>query len=245
MTATAALTRAEVRQIYRSPASMIFSVGLPLLAIIVMAAIPATRQPVDSFGGLSAIEAFSAPIVMFSVTVTGVMAMPQTLGTHRESGFLRRLRTTPVAPSSVLAATIAVHALLSVVIASVIVTITLVAGGSPPAHPVLLAFVVLLMSGVFLAVGAVMCALIPNVKVLAGVGNVVAVLMWFSAGMWIPRATFPDWARTLTDLTPGGASAELLTTAIAGGDGGWPDMLVCTVWIAICIGIAVKVFRWE
>lgn len=245
MTATAALTRAEARQLYRSPASMIFSVGLPLLAIIVMAAIPAARQPVDSFGGLSVIEAFTAPIVMFSVTVTGVMSMPQTLGSHRESGFLRRLRTTPVAPSSVLASTIAVHALLSIVVATAIVLITVVAGGSPPAHPVLLAFVVLLMSAVFLAVGAVLCAVIPNVKVLAGAGNVVAVLMWFSAGMWIPRAAFPDWAQTLTDLTPGGASSELLTTAIAGGAGGWQDIVVCLAWIALSIAVAVRVFRWE
>src|SRR5690625_6202430 len=78
MTALAALTRAEVRQIYRSPASVIFAVGLPLLAIIVMAVIPATRVPVEAFGGLSVIVAFTAPIVMFSVTVTGVMSMPQT-----------------------------------------------------------------------------------------------------------------------------------------------------------------------
>ena len=245
MTALAALTRAEARQIYRSPASVLFSIGLPLLAIIVMAAIPATRQPVDSFGGMSVIVAFTAPIVMFSVTVTGVMSMPQTLGMHRESGFLRRLRTTPVPPSSVLGASIAVHAVLALAVATAIVLITLTASGSAPAHPLLLAFVLVLMSSVFLSVGAILCALIPNVKVLAGVGNVVAVLMWFTAGLWVPRAAFPDWAQTLTDLTPGGASAELLNTAIAGGEGNWRDVVVCLAWIAVSLGVAVRVFRWE
>ena len=245
MTALAALTRAEARQIYRSPGSVLFSIGLPLLAIIVMAAIPATRQPVDSFGGMSVIVAFTAPIVMFSVTVTGVMSMPQTLGMHRESGFLRRLRTTPVPPSSVLGASIAVHAVLALAVATAIVLITLTAGGSAPAHPLLLTFVLVLMSSVFLSVGAVLCALIPNVKVLAGVGNVVAVLMWFTAGLWVPRAAFPDWAQTLTDLTPGGASAELLNTAIAGGEGNWRDVAVCLAWIAVSLGVAVRVFRWE
>lgn len=245
MTALAALTRAEARQIYRSPASVIFAVGLPLLAIIVMAVIPATRVPVEAFGGLSVIVAFTAPIVMFSVTVTGVMSMPQTLGMHRESGFLRRLRTTPVPPSSVLGASVAVHAVLGLTVATAIVLITVVAGGRPPEQPFLLAFVVVLMNAVFLAIGAVLCALIPNVKVLAGVGNVVAVVMWFTAGLWIPRAAFPDWAQTLTDLTPGGASAELLHTAIAGGDGSWQDVVVCLVWIALSVGIAVRVFRWE
>lgn len=245
MTAFAALTRAEARQIYRSPASVIFSVGLPLVAIIVMAAIPATRQPVDSFGGLSVIVAFTAPIVMFSVTVTGVMSMPQILGMHRESGFLRRLRTTPVPPADVLGASVAVHAVLALAVATAIVLITVIAGGSPPAHPLLLVFVIVLTSAVFLAVGAVMCALIPNVKVLAGVGNVVAILMWFTAGLWIPRAAFPDWAQTLTDLTPGGACAELLNTAIAGGDGGWQDVVVCLGWIAVSLVVAVRVFRWE
>src|SRR5690625_3705592 len=235
MTALAALTRAEVRQIYRSPASVIFAVGLPLLAIIVMAVIPATRVPVEAFGGLSVIVAFTAPIVMFSVTVTGVMSMPQTLGMHRESGFLRRLRTHPVPPSSV----------LGVTVATAIVLITVVAGGRPPEQPFLLAFVVALMNAVFLAIGAVLCALIPNVKVLAGVGNVVVVVMWFTAGLWIPRAAFPDWAQTLTDLTPGGASAELLHTAIAGGDGSWQDVVVCLVWIALSVWIAVLVFRCE
>lgn len=245
MTATAALVRAEARQIYRSPVSMLFSVGLPVLAVVVLASIPATRRPTDALGGLSALEAFTAPIVMFSVLVVGVMAMPQTLGMHRESGFLRRLRTTPVAPSSVLVASLAVHALLSVAVATVIVAITLGAGGSPPAHPLLLVVVIVLMSAVFLAVGAVLCAVIPSVKVLSGVGNVVAVIMLFTAGMWVPRASFPEWAQTLTDLTPGGASAELLTTAIAGGGGGWQEIAVCLFWIALSIGVAVRVFRWE
>src|SRR5690625_2321912 len=168
MTALAALTRAEARQIYRSPASVLFSIGLPLLAIIVMSAIPATRQPVDSFGGMSVIVAVRAPIVMFSVPVTAVRAMPQALGRHRESGFLRRLRTTPVPPSSVLGASIAVHAVLALAVATAIVLITLTASGSAPAHPLLLAFVLVLMSSVFLSVGAILCALIPTVQVLAG-----------------------------------------------------------------------------
>ncbi|GAA1483445.1 ABC transporter permease [Brachybacterium fresconis] len=243
--ASAALTRAEMRQIYRSPASILFSVGLPLLAIVILALIPAARVERAAFGGLSVIEAFTAPIVMFSVTMTGVMVMPQTLGTHRESGFLRRLRTTPIAPSNLLVATIAVHAVLAVVVASVIVLVTIAAGGRAPDHPLLLAAVILLMSAVFLAVGAVLCALIPTVKVLAGVGNLVAILMLFCAGLWIPRAVMPDWARTLTDLTPGGASAELLNTALAGGHGSWPDVLVCLVWTGVSVVVAVRVFRWD
>lgn len=243
--ALASLVRAEARQIYRSPIAMIFSVGLPVLAIVVMALVPAARRSLESFGGLSVIEAFTAPVVMVAVTVTAVMSMPQTVGTHRESGFLRRLRTTPVRPAAVLAASIAVHAVLAIGVANLIVGITLLAGSGPPAHPWLLAGVIVLMSTVFLAIGAVMCAVIPDVRVLAGAGNVVAILMWFSAGLWIPRAALPPWALTLTDLTPGGASAELLNTAIAGGQGGWQDVAVCLAWIVLALAVSLRLFRWE
>ncbi|MFC0673033.1 ABC transporter permease [Brachybacterium hainanense] len=243
--ALGALVRAETRQLRRSPAALIFAIGLPLLAIIVMALIPGARAPREAFGGLSVIEAFTAPIIMVSVTVICVMSMPQTIGTHRESGFLRRLRTTPVPPATVLAASLVVHAVLALAMPCAVLAVTLLAGGRAPAHPVLLAGTIVLMSITFLAIGAVLCAVIPNVRVLSGAGNVVAILMWFSAGLWIPRAVMPDWARTLTDLTPGGASAELLNTAMAGGQGDWLDLLVCLAWTVLALAVAVRSFRWE
>lgn len=245
MSATGALFRNEARLMARTPASVIFIVGLPVLAAIVLAAIPAARRPSPEFGGLSVSQAYTPVIVLFAITMAALIVLPQLLGSYREMGYLRRLRTTPVAARDLLAALFWLTALVSVLVAVIIVVVPLVFGVEPPRQPLLLALGIGIAIVVFLALGVLLAALIPNPRVATGVGNVVAMVMWFCAGMWFPRALFPDWLGTITDLTPGGASAALINAATAGAGLTWTPIVVCAVWFVGSLALARWLFRWE
>ncbi|MDO5676408.1 MAG: ABC transporter permease [Propionibacteriaceae bacterium] len=245
MSATTALFRNEVRMFTRSPASLIWAL-LPMLAAVVIAAIPAARNPNPAFGGLSVSQAYTPTLTIFAISMTGLVLLPQLLGDYREMGFLRRLRTTPASAADLLKAFLALMAALCLLAALVIGLAPLPFGGAVAAAPLRYTVAVLLSTAAFLALGTVLCAVIPNPKAASGVGTAVAATQWFAAGMWFPRHLFPEWLSLLTDLLPGGAATTLMSEAmVPGAATNWLAVAVCGGWSAVGILVALKTFRWE
>lgn len=243
--ATRALLRQETRLLLREPAVLIFAAVLLLAAVLVMSAIPGARVPLPPFGGLSVVQAYTSTLVLFSTSIIGLTALPGILAGYREVGVLRRLRTTPVSPANLLLALFLVLAVAGALVAIVITLVPAVFGAGFPARPVLFAGGAFGSLVAFLGLGAVLAAVVTNPKAASGLGNLVAAIMWFSAGMWLPRAQFPHWVATLADLTPGGAAAAVMEAATHGVAVGWQPFVVLLAWTAGGVIVARAVFRWE
>lgn len=245
MSATIALLRNEMRLFARTPAAIVFPVLMPVIAAGVIAAIPAARKPNRVFGGLSISQAYTPTLILFAVSMATLVILPQILGSYRELGFLRRLRTTPVSPRALLVAYLLFTVGMSLLVALVIAVMPIVFGVSRMVDVMSFTLAVLLAIAAFLAVGTMLCAVIPNSKVAMGIGNVVAAVMWFAAGMWFPRAQFPETLARVTDALPGGAAARLMTDALVGAPISWAAVLICLVWAAAGALVALRTFRWE
>lgn len=243
--ATRALLGNEVRLFARTPAAVVLPVLMPIVATVVIAAVPAARRPAEPFGGLSVAQAYTPTLIIFAVSMATLVVLPSILGGYRELGFLRRLRTTPVSPAMLLAAFLVFMTVVSLMTALVIAGVPLLFGVPAPVRPVTFAVGVLLCVAAFLAVGTLLCAVIPNPRVATGVGNVVAALMWFCAGLWFPRAQFPAWLAGIADATPGGAAVRLMTDAMGGASMSWLAVGVCVAWSAVGATVAVRTFAWE
>lgn len=244
MTATTMLIRNETRLFARTPGGVI-PVLLPVLAALVMSAIPVAREPNPLFGGLSIVGAYTPTLILFAMSLATLVVLPQMLGSYRELGYLRRLRTTPTSPAALLGAYVLVTGVLSLVASAVIAVAPVLFGAPGIERPLAFAGAAVLGLLPFLALGLMLCAVIGNSKAAAGVGNVIAAAMWFAAGMWFPRAQFPDWLLTLTDVLPGGAATRLMTDAMVGAPTSWQAVIVCAVWAVLGALIAVRTFRWE
>lgn len=247
MSATAALFRNEVRMFARTPAAVVWLL-LPLLAVVVIAAVPAAREPSEVFGGLSVSQAYTPTITLFTISMIGLVLLPQLLGEYRELGFLRRLRTTPASASDLLRAFLGLMVLLCLGAALFIAVVPLLFGVPAAVSPLKYTLAVVASTAAFLALGTVLCAVIPNPRAASGVGTAVAATQWFAAGMWYPRALFPEWLTTLANLMPGGAAAQLMSDAMTGA-GSVTEMgigvLVCLVWTTVGVAVALRAFRWE
>lgn len=247
MRATAALFRNEVRMFARTPAAVVWLV-LPLLAAVIIAAIPAARRPSEVFGGLSVSQAYTPTLTLFTISMVGLVLLPQLLGDYRELGFLRRLRTTPASAADLLKACLTLMGALCLVAALVITVVPLLFGVPGAVSPLRYAVAVIASTAAFLALGTVLSAVIPNPKAASGVGTAVAATQWFAAGMWYPRALFPEWLTTLTNLMPGGAAAQLMGDAMTGAGSATElgtGVLVCLVWAVVGVVVALRTFRWE
>ena len=74
---------------------------------MVLGSIPAFREPDTELGGLRVIDLYVPIIVGFVLAMLAISVLPNYLATYREKGILRRLSTTPVPPSSLLQAQLA------------------------------------------------------------------------------------------------------------------------------------------
>lgn len=245
MSHTAALLRHEAILLRRSPATIIWTVLAPVLALLVMTAIPAAREPLVPFGGLSVVGAYQPTLVVFATSMLALQTMPMMLGQHRETGFLRRLRATPAHPAALIAAVLLLVLAVALVVGVLLLAFPLVAGVGSPGRVALAVLALVPVTFSFLGVGALLSAVIPSPRVASGVGAALAAVMWFFAGMWFPRAQFPDWLATLADWTPGGAAATMLTGTVHGLEVGWQPLLCLVLWGAVGFALAVRAFRWE
>src|SRR6202035_1507122 len=104
----------EAKLFVRERYGIIWGVGFPLILLVIFGNIPAFRQPSKDLGGLTYLEAYVPILIAFVIAILSINAMPAILAGYRERGVLRRMATTPVGPSRVLAAQLMVNLVLAV-----------------------------------------------------------------------------------------------------------------------------------
>jgi ABC-2 type transport system permease protein len=227
-------------------ASVFFALAFPPLLLVILGSVPAFRQPSRDLGGARVIDLY-VPIVMGLVLAFFAFStLPTYLATYRERGILRRLATTPVRPTRLLLAQMAMSLALAVVVVVLVLGIGAAAFGTDlPRNPLGFLAAFLLATASLFAIGLVVAALAPSGRVATGIGLILFYPMNFFAGLWLPRDAMPQVLRRIGDFTPLGAGVQSLQDSLAGA---WPrplDLGMMAV-IALAAGLAAaRWFRWE
>jgi len=242
----ARLTLTETRLFFREPMIVFFALAFPPILLVILGAVPAFREPERTLGGLRVIDLYTPIIVTVGVAVFALNSLSQLFATYREKGVLRRLRTTPVTPRTMLAAQLLMSTLLSMVTMLVVLAVGRLAFDVrlPRQLPAYLVGYALTALAMF-AIGLLIASLAPTGKSAGATGTLLFFPIVFFAGLWIPRHAMTDVLRTVSDFTPLGAGVQSLQDATAGH---WPHPLHLAVmlgWTIVAGGLAAKYFRWE
>ncbi|MGW1589078.1 ABC transporter permease [Streptomyces sp. NPDC002386] len=241
-----AVLRTEARLFRREPGAVFWILLFPTLLLVILGSIPSFRQPQDSLGGLRTIDAYVPVAVLLGLIVGGLQSMPQSLTGYRERGILRRMRTTPVRPGSVLAAHMVVFGVASLASALLVLVVGRLAFGVHlPKQLVGYALALLPAVLVSLALGSVVSALSRTTKTAGAIGSAVFFPAMFCAGVWLPVQAMPRLLARIVGYSPFGAAAQALNRAAAGHWPGWSHLGVLAVWILLLTGAAGRWFRWE
>lgn len=245
-----ALVASEARLLRREPGLVVWAVLVPVVATIVLAVVPVTRSPVADLGGWSFSQLYLPVLVLFTTSLLAVQGLPTVLAQYRDDGVLKRLRTTPVAPAQLLVAIMVVLGCAAAAVTVILVAIPAALGNPPPGNLPAFALVCLLVLLALLALGALVGALSPNPRIATGLGTVLTFVLWFFAGMWIPRTVFPAVLDRIADLTPSGAASAAMLRAMHGqalldGWPSWGQLAVLLVWTIGATLVAARTFRWE
>jgi ABC-2 type transport system permease protein len=235
----------EARVTWRQPTGLIVGLALPVLLLVVFNLIPAFHQSSGDLGGLTTFGIYVPILIAFSLAMLAFMSLPVPLASYRELGLLRRLSTTPVPPSWLLAA----QGVINLCIAAIAVLILLVGGivlGAPvPKNPAgFVLSVVLSMAGLF-PIGLAIASVARTANGASMIGRLLFFPLIFFAGLWWPRELMPGALQAVSSATPLGASVQAIQDSMQGQFPPAVPLLVLAAYAVVFGLLARRLFRWE
>jgi ABC-2 type transport system permease protein len=244
------LLLSELRIAWRRPAGLIVAVGVPLALLVIFGSIPSTTRPQAALGGISFFTLYVPTLLVFVLIAVGVGGLPQQLATYRQQGVLRRLATTPVPPSWLLAAQMVVSVILAVIAITILLGVGVLAFGLTlprTAGGDLLSLLSLVLTiAATLGLGLCTGALAGSPQIANAVSALLFYVLAFFSGLYVPLQSIHstlihDIARGL----PTGAGFNAVHAAFLGQTPGIEPLLVLGGWAIASSLAAARLFRWE
>jgi ABC-2 type transport system permease protein len=236
----------EARLTWRRPIGLIAGVALPVLLTVLFGELPTFRQAPASFGGISLFDAYLPVLAVFSLAMLALLGLPIPLASYRELGVLRRLSTTPVPPSWLLAAQGLVQLCIALAALAVILGTSVVAFGAPVPKSLggLLVSVILSVAGLF-PIGLLIAAMSRTATAASVIGRLAFFPLIFFAGLWLPRALMPPVLLDISNYSPLGPAVQAIQDSMLKGFPSVQPLLVLAGYAAVFGFLAKRFFRWE
>jgi ABC-2 type transport system permease protein len=236
----------EAKLAWREPLGLIWGLVFPVLLFVVFGLIPAFSEPLPTAGGLTLLSIYVPVLIAFALAMLALVGLAASLSSYREQGVLRRMSTTPIPPSWVLAVQLIIDLAFAAAAIVLIVGIGAIAFGvqGPKQVPGFLLALVLTAAALFW-LGLVVAAVARTSRAAGAIGTILFFPLMFFAGLWIPRDLMPALLRNIGDFTPLGAAVQALQAA---SQGSFPPArpLLVLLGYALVLGVAaVRLFRWE
>jgi ABC-2 type transport system permease protein len=241
----AALLKVQAKLSLREPYALGLGVGLPVVLLVVFGLISGKVPGNVAGSGLTVIDLYIPTLMVISFIAIAI-SLPNTLVRDREIGWLRRISTTPVHPSRLLA----VQLILDLVLAAVAAVILIVGGrlifGAPltVGIPYFVLSVTLAIAVIF-SLGLIVVALAPTQTVVSAVGGVLFFVLLFLSGLWVQPIQVGVPLREIMWYSPSGAAVRAILYSVF--DARPPlTTLAALVGYTLVFGfVAVRYFRWE
>jgi ABC-2 type transport system permease protein len=243
--------RYDQKQFWREPASVFFTVVLPLIFFTLFAAIFGSDTTVVNGTKIDTATYYVPAIIALSLINATFVNLTIWLTIQRERGQLKRIRATPV-PAWVV---IAGRTLTAVVIAAIMVVTVCLFGfalyGVELPTSTLPGVVVSVLVGTLslAALGFAAAAAVPSENAAPPIANVIVLPLEFISGIFVPADNIPDWMNTIAGVFPVKPLFDSLLAAFdptATGIGlDWGDLAVVAAWGVAGLIFALRRFRWS
>jgi ABC-2 type transport system permease protein len=240
----------EQRAFWRNRTRAFFSFGMPVMLLLIFGSLNSGGR-IQELGNIPYVVFFLPGILAYGIIITQFVNMAGGLSIQRDSGLLKRMRGTPLPGWAYVAGRVGSTAVISVIMAAVMLVLGRVFYGvhlrAEAVPAVVLA--VLLGAATFAALGIAAVAIIPNAEAAPVVANVLILPLTFISGIWYPLTGAPGWVVDVAKFFPVERLANILHTAFDplnhGSAFAGNDLLVLGIWLVVGVRLAMRFWRKE
>jgi len=236
--------RTEQKLYWRSRESAVFTFIFPLLLFVLLGSVYTGR-----YYGKPASQVLLAALLAYGCAMVAFAGLAITLVIRRESGILKRLRSTPLPPATYVAGL-----LVSTLIVFGLETVALfllgraVFGTPLPSRVGSVALLVALGVLSFAALGVGLSGLIRSSEGSSAVVNLIVLPMAFITGAFGPTTHYPHFLRAIGEVLPLKYLVDLANAVYLHDRPLWSDpgaIGVLAAWGVVGVVAALFRFRWE
>jgi ABC-2 type transport system permease protein len=236
---------------WRNPQSRFFTIALPVIFLILLTSLFGNHamhvggHPIKNstyyVPGIATLGIISSSFVNLVITITA----------QRESGVLKRRRSTPVPAWVLIASRTLTSAVLSVVLVVVVVAIGRIAYGVhlPGATVPAVVLAVVVGAACFCCLSFAMASFISNEDSAQPIIQATTLPLYFISGVFVPRDQLSSVLKDIASVFPvshlNGALFKAFDPATTGSGISGHDLLILVIWGVGGLMIALWHFSWS
>ena len=241
--------RFDQRVFWRSPASVFFTVMLPLIFLFIFTGLFGD-ETIEEYGGIKVSTYYVPGIITLAVVSATLQSLAINLTEARESGRLKRIRSTPLPAWAFVAGRVGNAFVISVLMTLVVTLIGNLFFDVAIPTETIPALVTTLVVGAFTfsCLGFALTAAIPSQDAAAPIANVTLLPLYFLSGVFIPDTQIPDGVLHVADVFPIRHFFEAFFVGFdpntTGAGFEWGHLAVLGLWGMAGLALAARYFRW-
>jgi ABC-2 type transport system permease protein len=240
--------RAEQLLFWRNREAAFFTFFLPVIFFLIFASVYGNDR-ITKEGGIRAASFLEAGMIGYGVAATCFAGLGITLVIRRESGILKRIRSTPLPAPTYLLAVLASTFIVFLIEAALIITTGRLLFSVPvPGRTLSLLAVLAIGALCFAALGVGVTALVRSAEGSSAVINAIYLPMAIIAGTFFTPKSYPGFLRVIASVLPLTHYTQLTRDVMVHGHHLWSDagaIAVVAVWGVIGLAAAIRGFRWQ
>src|SRR5213596_460932 len=240
------LTWLETKIFTREPMGFVGTLVMPVVLFIVLGRAFGVAKPLAV--PQADIPFNVAILAAVLIAVSAVQSLVAIISIYREGGILKRLRSTPLSPVTIMGALVVVKLLFTVIS----LTLLMLAGRRlfPGVMSVnVFSFTLAVLLGTFsiLSLGFVIASLVPTARFAQPISAFVLYPMLALSGLFFPIGRLPRWLETIAYALPTTHAVALLNGVWdgSGWSAHWINVAALFVLFAAYTTLSTRVFRWE
>ncbi|MGO8907529.1 MAG: ABC transporter permease [Solirubrobacteraceae bacterium] len=240
--------RTDLARFWRNPQSRYFTVLLPIVFLVIFAAIFKGTTIVD--GKAIAITTFYVPGIMtLGIISASYVNLTQAVVTQRESGELKRLRGTPLPASFVISSRAAVGVVVAIVMSALLLALGAVAYGvTVPSAIVGLTLAVIVGAASFACIAFAVSTRITAADAAAPATNLTVLPLYFISGVFVPESQIPSFLHDVATVFPIYHLSQALLWPFVHPHGtgiSASNLAIVAAWGIAGLLFAARTFRWS
>jgi ABC-2 type transport system permease protein len=239
------LLRVEGKLALRAPYGLGLGIIFPTVLLVVFGLIGNAVPGNVANTGFTILELYIPIIIVIEFFGVALTALPIPLVRDRESGWLRRVSTTPVGPSRVLAAQLVLNLAFALVGIVIVLLGSAVVFGATLGVSVYFVFSTILALAEIFSLGLVIAAIAPSQTAQNAISGALFFAMLFLSGLWYPAAEASGPLQTIMYYSPGGAAVNAMLGSVFGTGPPLAALATMVVYAVIFAAVAIRYFRWE